>query len=223
MIDESFVSFNTKNYYSWDYELETDLILNKIENDTRNNYSFIFDEGTKASKILKSKLDKQNVQVIESDSKKDTMIRFVDWMATFFGKLSRSYSNSMKMDIKNDRIISLNTVADIESNWFDLDEIQFSLIKLIGKLIKNKNIIFLQGVLADNSIGLKNYIEYISSYKSYNEFNQKDLYVRGKENNERLGQNWKDYYLDKNILFAEEETTSGMTTEFFKKNPLNRK
>lgn len=218
LIDELFVSFNPKKYYSWDYELETDLILRKMEEDTRNNYSFVFDGGTKVSKVLMRKLDNNNqkVEVSDSDSKEDTMIRFVDWMATFFGKLFRSYSNSMKMDIKNDRDVALSTVADIERSWFDLDEIQFSLLKLIGKLIKNKNILFLQGVLADNSIGLKNYIEYVSKYNSYNEFNQKDLYVHGEENNIRLEESWQDYYLDKNIYFSKGETPKGIVNEYVK-------
>ncbi|MDY3706648.1 hypothetical protein [Vagococcus lutrae] len=218
LIDELFVSFSPRKYYSWDYELETDLILNKIQEDTQNTYSFIFDGGTKVSKVLMRKLDNhnQNVEVSDSDSKEDTMIRFVDWMATFFGKLFRSYSNSMKMDIKNDREIALSTVSDIERSWFHLNEIQFSLLELIGSLIKNKNIIFLQGVLADNSIGLKNYIEYVSTYNSYNEFIQKDLYIHGKENNIRLQETWQDYYLEKKIYFSKNEMSMGITNEYIK-------
>lgn len=218
LIDELLVTFSPREYYSWDYELETDVILEKMKKDSQNNYSFIFDGGTKVAKVLERKLDKgtQKIEVSDSDSKESTMIRFVDWMATFFGKLFRSYSNSMKMDIKNDRDVALRTVANIERSWFDLDEIQFSLLKLIGMLIKNQNIIFLQGVLADNSIGLKNYIEYVSSYSTYNDFKKKDLYAHGKSNSIRLQNSWQDYYISKNIFFAKGDETEGLLTEFVK-------
>lgn len=215
-LEEQLVSFKTKKYYSWDYELETDKIIELIQMNNKDVYSFIFDKGTKATNIFKRKFNKNEYveSVREDESKELVMLKFVDWIATFFGKLLRSYANSFKMDTKSEKELALNTVADLERTWFDISENQFELIKLIGGMITNKKILFLQGSLADNSRGLSNYFEYISEYENYEEFRKVDLYKHEQKNNFRLNFLWEKFYFKNNILFDTKYTTDGVTTEY---------
>lgn len=131
-----FVDFTAKPYYSWNYSLESEIFLKKFKlTDSETTYSFKFDGGTKFKKIFEGKLKEMGNESIvqEGDSQSETMLRVVDWLATFFGKLLRSYSNSFKMDKQEDKQIVLNTVHEIKDEWFDLTEEQFILFKVINK------------------------------------------------------------------------------------------
>lgn len=86
MIEQQFISFNAKESYSWNYNLETNLMIEYLDNQKNSKkYNIVFDKGTKATKVFKEKVkgNKSIGIVKDSDSKEDEILRFVDWMATF--------------------------------------------------------------------------------------------------------------------------------------------
>lgn len=219
MIEQQFISFNAKESYSWNYNLETNLMIEYLDNQNiSKKYNIVFDKGTKATKVFKEKVkgNKSIGIVKDSDSKEDEILRFVDWMATFFGKLLRSYSNSMKINRRENEEIALGTVADLERDWFNLSKLQYELIQKMDKLFKSNAISFLSGVLADNSLGLLNYFDYVGSFESYEQFNRIELYRHGQRNNYNLNSVWQEYYKQRNILFDSNDTTKGITSEFYR-------
>lgn len=133
LIDNSIVKFNTKGSYKWDYNFESNAIINILEQIHKEKITISFDKGTRVSAVFKEQLISRNIENIEvtpdKESKEDVFIRLSDYFATFFGKLSRSYSNSFKLiDLKTGEK-NYSTVETIPESWFDLTEIQFHLAK----------------------------------------------------------------------------------------------
>lgn len=222
LIDNGIVKFNTKGSYKWDYTFESNAIINVLEQIHKEKITISFDKGTRVSAVFKEQLISRNIENIEvtpdKESKEDVFIRLSDYFATFFGKLSRSYSNSFKLiDLKTGEK-NYSTVETIPESWFDLTEIQFYLAKKIGDLIKKDSIIFLYGFLADTPIGLKNYFQFIADFKEFSDYQAVDILTLSQSNNHRLSETWYINYLEQGIFFSPYDATYGALSENFGKS-----
>ena len=221
LIDNSIVKFNTKATYKWDYTFESNAIIDIVEKVYKNKKIISFDKGTKVSTVFKELLVSKNITSIEVtedlDSKVDIFIRLSDYFATFFGKLSRSYSNSFKLKDFETGKKNYSTVESIPQSWFELGETQFYLAKRIGELINKGSVILLHGILADTPIGLKNYFQFISDFKEFSDYQAVDKVKLSQLNNQRLSETWYTSYSEQGIFFSPDDATYGALSENFGK------
>lgn len=219
LVNNGIVKFNTKATYKWDYTFESNAIIDIVEKVNKNKKIISFDKGTKVSTVFKELLVSKNIKNIEVtedlDSKEDIFIRLSDYFATFFGKLSRSYSNSFKLKDFETGKKNYSTVESIPQSWFELDETQFYLAKRIGELINNGSIFLLHGILADTPIGLKNYFQFISDFKEFSDYQAEDILTLSQLNNQRLSETWYTSYSEQGIIFSPDDATYGALSENF--------
>ena len=222
LVDNGIVRFNTKATYKWDYTFESNVIIDIVEKVYKNKKIISFDKGTKVSTVFKELLVSKNITSIEVtedlDSKEDIFIRLSDYFATFFGKLSRSYSNSFKLKDFETGKKNYSTVESIPQSWFELDETQFYLAKRIGELINNGSIFLLHGFLADTPIGLKNYFQFIAGFKEFSDYQAVDILTLSQFNNQRLSETWYTSYSEQGIIFSPDDATYGALSENFRKS-----
>ena len=222
LVDNGIVKFNTKATYKWDYTFESNAIIDIVEKVYRNKKIISFDKGTKVSTVFKELLVSKNITSIEVtedlDSKEDIFIRLSDYFATFFGKLSRSYSNSFKLKDFETGKKNYSTVESIPQSWFELDETQFYLAKRIGELINKGSIFLLHGILADTPIGLKNYFQFISDFKEFSDFQAVDNVKLSQLNNQRLSETWYTSYSEQGVFFSPYDAIYGSLSENFGKS-----
>ena len=222
LVDNGIVKFNTKATYKWDYTFESNVIIDIVEKVYKNKKIISFDKGTKVSTVFKELLVSKNITSIEVtedlDSKEDIFIRLSDYFATFFGKLSRSYSNSFKLKDFETGKKNYSTVESIPQSWFELDETQFYLAKRIGELINNGSIFLLHGILADTPIGLKNYFQFIADFKEFSDYQAVDILTLSQSNNQRLSETWYTSYSEQGIIFSPDDATYGALSENFRKS-----
>lgn len=222
LVDNGIVKFNTKATYKWDYTFESNAIIDIVEKVYKNKKIISFDKGTKVSTVFKELLVSKNITSIEVtedlDSKEDIFIRLSDYFATFFGKLSRSYSNSFKLKDFETGKKNYSTVESIPQSWFELDETQFYLAKRIGELINKGSIFLLHGFLADTPIGLKNYFQFIADFKEFSDYQKVDILTLSKSNNQRLSETWYTSYSEQGIIFSPDDATYGALSENFRKS-----
>lgn len=222
LVDNGIVKFNTKATYKWDYTFESNVIIDIVEKVYKNKKIISFDKGTKVSTVFKELLVSKNITSIEVtedlDSKEDIFIRLSDYFATFFGKLSRSYSNSFKLKDFETGKKNYSTVESIPQSWFELDETQFYLAKRIGELINNGSIFLLHGFLADTPIGLKNYFQFIAGFKEFSDYQAVDILTLSQFNNQRLSETWYTSYSEQGIIFSPDDATYGALSENFRKS-----
>lgn len=222
LVDNGIVRFNTKATYKWDYTFESNVIIDIVEKVYKNKKIISFDKGTKVSTIFKELLVSKNITSIEVtedlDSKEDIFIRLSDYFATFFGKLSRSYSNSFKLKDFETGKKNYSTVESIPQSWFELNETQFYLAKRIGELINNGSIFLLHGILADTPVGLKNYFQFIADFKEFSDYQAEDILTLSQFNNKRLSETWYTSYSEQGIIFSPDDATYGALSENFGKS-----
>ena len=222
LIDDGIISFNTRGSYKWDYTFESKVFLDLMNQDDNRKITISFDKGTRVSEVFKEQLISRNIENIEVtediESKEDIFIRFSDYFATFFGKLSRSYSNSFKLKNFETGKINYSTVESIPQSWFELDETQFYLAKRIGELINKGSVILLHGILADTPIGLKNYFQFISDFKEFSDYQAVDNVKLSQLNNQRLSETWNTSYSKQGIFFSPYDATYGALSEDFGKS-----
>ena len=222
LIDNGIVKFNTKGSYKWDYNFESNAIIDVLERIHKEKVTISFDKGTRVSAVFKEQLISRNIEDIEVtediDSKEDIFIRLSDYFATFFGKLSRSYSNSFKLTDFETGKKNYSTVESIPQSWFELDETQFYLAKRIGELINKGSVILLHGILADTPIGLKNYFQFISDFKEFSDYQAVDNVKFSQLNNQRLSETWNTSYSKQGIFFSPYDATYGALSEDFGKS-----
>ena len=222
LVDNGIVKFNTKATYKWDYTFESNVIIDIVEKVYKNKKIISFDKGTKVSTVFKELLVSKNITSIEVtedlDSKEDIFIRLSDYFTTFFGKLSRSYSNSFKLKDFETGKKNYSTVESIPQSWFELDETQFYLAKRIGELINNGSIFLLHGFLADTPIGLKNYFQFIAGFKEFSDYQAVDILTLSQFNNQRLSETWYTSYSEQGIIFSPDDATYGALSENFRKS-----
>lgn len=222
LIDDGIVSFNTKGSYKWDYTFESKVFLDLMNQDDNRRITISFDKGTRVSEVFKEQLISRNIENIEVtediESKEDIFIRFSDYFATFFGKLSRSYSNSFKLKDFETGKKNYSTVESIPQSWFELDETQFYLAKRIGELINKGSVFLLHGILADTPIGLKNYFQFISDFKEFSDYQAVDNVKLSQLNNQRLSETWNTSYSKQGIFFSPYDATYGALSEDFGKS-----
>lgn len=222
LVDNGIVKFNTKATYKWDYTFESNAIIDIVEKVYRNKKIISFDKGTKVSTVFKELLVSKNITSIEVtedlDSKEDIFIRLSDYFATFFGKLSRSYSNSFKLKDFETGKKNYSTVESIPQSWFELDETQFYLAKRIGELINKGSIFLLHGILADTPIGLKNYFQFISDFKDFSDYQAVDNVKLSQLNNQRLSETWYTSYSEQGVFFSPYDAIYGSLSENFGKS-----
>ena len=221
LVDNGIVKFNTKATYKWDYTFESNVIIDIVEKVYKNKKIISFDKGTKVSTVFKELLVSKNITSIEVtedlDSKEDIFIRLSDYFATFFGKLSRSYSNSFKLKDFETGKKNYSTVESIPQSWFELGETQFYLAKRTGELINKGSVILLHGILADTPIGLKNYFQFISDFKEFSDYQAVDKVKLSQLNNQRLSETWYTSYSEQGIFFSPDDATYGALSENFGK------
>ena len=222
LVDNGIVKFNTKATYKWDYTFESNAIIDIVEEVYKNKKIISFDKGTKVSTVFKELLVSKNITSIEVtedlDSKEDIFIRLSDYFATFFGKLSRSYSNSFKLKDFETGKKNYSTVESIPQSWFEVDETQFYLAKRIGELINKGSVILLHGILADTPIVLKNYFQFISDFKEFSDYQAVDNVKLSQLNNQRLSETWNTSYSKQGIFFSPYDATYGALSENFGKS-----
>lgn len=222
LVDNGIVKFNTKATYKWDYTFESNAIIDIVEKVYKNKKIISFDKGTKVSTVFKELLVSKNITSIEVtedlDSKEDIFIRLSDYFATFFGKLSRSYSNSFKLKDFETGKKNYSTVESIPQSWFELDETQFYLAKRIGELINKGSIFLLHGILADTPIGLKNYFQFISDFKDFSDYQAVDNVKLSQLNNQRLSETWYTSYSEQGVFFSPYDAIYGSLSENFGKS-----
>lgn len=222
LVDNGIVRFNTKATYKWDYTLESNVIIDIVEKVYKNKKIISFDKGTKVSTVFKELLVSKNITSIEVtedlDSKEDIFIRLSDYFATFFGKLSRSYSNSFKLKDFETGQKNYSTVESIPQSWFELNGTQFYLAKRIGELINNGSIFLLHGILADTPVGLKNYFQFIADFKEFSDYQAEDILTLSQFNNQRLSETWYTSYSEQGIIFSPDDATYGALSENFGKS-----
>jgi hypothetical protein len=222
LVDNGIVRFNTKATYKWDYTFESNVIIDIVEKVYKNKKIISFDKGTKVSTVFKELLVSKNITSIEVtedlDSKEDIFIRLSDYFATFFGKLSRSYSNSFKLKDFETGKKNYSTVESIPQSWFELNETQFYLAKRIGELINNGSIFLLHGILADTPVGLKNYFQFIADFKEFSDYEAEDILTLSQFNNQRLSETWYTSYSEQGIIFLPDDATYGALSENFGKS-----
>lgn len=222
LVDNGIARFNTKATYKWDYTFESNVIIDIVEKVYKNKKIISFDKGTKVSTVFKELLVSKNITSIEVtedlDSKEDIFIRLSDYFATFFGKLSRSYSNSFKLKDFETGKKNYSTVESIPQSWFELNETQFYLAKRIGELINNGSIFLLHGILADTPVGLKNYFQFIADFKEFSDYQAEDILTLSQFNNQRLSETWYTSYSEQGIIFSPDDATYGALSENFGKS-----
>lgn len=222
LVDNGIVRFNTKATYKWDYTFESNVIIDIVEKVYKNKKIISFDKGTKVSTVFKELLVSKNITSIEVtedlDSKEDIFIRLSDYFATFFGKLSRSYSNSFKLKDFETGQKNYSTVESIPQSWFELNGTQFYLAKRIGELINNGSIFLLHGILADTPVGLKNYFQFIADFKEFSDYQAEDILTLSQFNNQRLSETWYTSYSEQGIIFSPDDATYGALSENFGKS-----
>ena len=222
LVDNGIVRFNTKATYKWDYTLESNVIIDIVEKVYKNKKIISFDKGTKVSTVFKELLVSKNITSIEVtedlDSKEDILMRLSDYFATFFGKLSRSYSNSFKLKDFETGQKNYSTVESIPQSWFELNGTQFYLAKRIGELINNGSIFLLHGILADTPVGLKNYFQFIADFKEFSDYQAEDILTLSQFNNQRLSETWYTSYSEQGIIFSPDDATYGALSENFGKS-----
>lgn len=222
LVDNGIVKFNTKATYKWDYTFESNAIIDIVEKVYKNKKIISFDKGTKVSTVFKELLVSKNITSIEVtedlDSKEDIFIRLSDYFATFFGKLSRSYSNSFKLKDFETGKKNYSTVESIPQSWFELDGTQFYLAKRIGELVNKGSIFLLHGILADTPIGLKNYFQFISDFKDFSDYQAVDNVKLSQLNNQRLSETWYTSYSEQGVFFSPYDAIYGSLSENFGKS-----
>ena len=132
-----------------------------------DSYQLIIDQEGKGS--TKNAAINENINAIEADSKDVAGIRMADFIAGIVSRFIISISNSLAYKSLNENI----SLKLLDNNWFNIDAERFNIYKKLKVLIVSQNDcwdkIFCNH-FADSLIYFISLLNYISLYKSYDEF-----------------------------------------------------
>lgn len=210
LVKNDIIQLLPQRAYKWNYEFEVRAFLDLLQTDKLN---IIFDEGNAVKIVMDNNKSSESITTLTNNSAEVPGLRLSDWFATFFGKLLRSISEALR--VKDGKVNKANneTVLDIPFKWFDLTKQQFKLCKKIIKCIADKKIIFEIGYFADSLIFLVGYLDFVSSFETYEQFIGISTEQLSKQFNIQLSKIWHHYYSNKNILFNPKDLMSGILSD----------
>lgn len=152
--------------FNWEkFSFPLDLWLTEIYfSEKHSNLSVVLDEG-----IPVKPFEQFNFHEIKENEKSEEHVglRIADVVVAITGKYMSMLSVANNHDLDNPA-----QRVQLSSEWFDFDEAQFELVKLLSKVIFNENRKYCYGVdtFFDTSVLFETFIRYINSYDSYTEY-----------------------------------------------------
>lgn len=164
------------------FDLWLEEIINNDDNESSEEVNVYLDEGIKCS-IFSS--IKQVDHVYGCQHSNDVPgIRIADYLAVIYGKLLQTLLDHSQYDRKKPKNQKL-----IETSFFDIDEKQFNLLKLLYKYIFMNNCHY--NVMRDcyykDEVRLENYLSYFNTFKTFKQYHAIDnIKHRNKENDQLM-------------------------------------
>lgn len=184
--DSNIINFNNPSF-NWQiisqmFDLWLTEILEQDTNARKQEVSVYLDEGIKRS--IFDKIQLVDHVYDNQHSSKVPEIRIADYLVVIYGKLLQL----LVKDSQYDRA-SPQTQKLIVTPFFDINEGQFNLLKLLYKLIFNNN--YHYSVMKDcyykDEVRLESYLRYFNNFRSFKQFCNIDCQAhRNNENNQLI-------------------------------------
>lgn len=152
--------------FNWEkFSFPLDLWLLEIYGSEKHpNLSVVLDEGIPTAPF--ERFDFHKIKENEK-SEEHVGLRIADVIVAITGKYMSKLSVANKYDLDNP-----TQRVQLSSEWFDFDESQFELVKLLSAIIFKEDRIYGYGVdtFFDTSLLFETFIRYINSYDCYTEY-----------------------------------------------------
>ncbi|EKQ52399.1 MULTISPECIES: hypothetical protein [unclassified Clostridium] len=200
ILDKFSVQFDTKLKYPWDYTLVYEGFNNYLKemNIYQSDCHLYMD---KESKVHEYGLNYSYGIIEEVDSKQKIGVRISDILSNFIERISYAIQVDMK-EIEIQNVHSIRTEDFERKNllsreWFDINEYQFQLYKLIAKYFALYGDIYWSsytGIYSDDTVKFFSLFHYIDIYETYEEFRKIDPFMHTEKYNacvcERLNESF---------------------------------
>lgn len=189
ILDSLPVQFDTKLKYSWDYNLVYEG-LNKYLKEMKIDPSDCYLYMDKESHAHQYGLNYSYGKLEEVDSNQKIGVRISDILSNFIGRISYA----IQADTKEVEIATVDRIRTedferknlLSQDWFDLNQSQFELYKLIAKYFALYGDIYWSsytGIYFDTTAKFFSLFQYIDLYKTYGEFHKINSFIHTEEYN----------------------------------------
>lgn len=168
----------TQQTYEWNYKWSLDglkKLKDSLEIDDYQTYLYLDGKGRRTEKIYQAaKKVFPNADINRCESKENVGVRVADFISNMIGRLIKVMDlECITKQITAESKQNINEMILLDEEWFNLNENAFKCYKTVGRFFERLTSIYWTtqvGVYADIPVAVYRLFQYISEYKSYEDF-----------------------------------------------------